>query len=213
MRRISCLLPALTLGLVSLFLVPVASAQPASPAPGWSVVGPYGGDARSFAYSQSNPSRVLVGTTDSWIYQSDGSGRWARLSKIANSDSLVLDNILFDESNPKRVFVGAWKLDRPDGGIYISEDSGHTWQPVPGMQGQSVRALAQAASDPKIWVAGTLKGVYRSQDGGRNWTLISPPGSVEIHEVESIAIDPVNPQIIYAGTWHLPWKTVDGGQH
>lgn len=213
MRRISRLLPALTLGLVSLFLVPVASAQSASPAQEWNVVGPYGGDARSFAYSQSDPSRILVGTTDGWIYRSDGSGRWARLSKIASSDSLVLDNILFDESNPKRVFVGAWKLDRPEGGIYVSEDGGHTWQPVPGMQGQSVRALAQASSDPKIWVAGTLKGVYRSQDGGRNWTLISPPGSVEIHEVESIAIDPVNPQIIYAGTWHLPWKTVDGGQH
>src|SRR5260370_34021030 len=28
---------------------------------------------------------------------------------------------------------------------------------------------------------------------------------------ESVAIDPTNPDIIYAGTWHLPWKTVDGG--
>jgi len=31
--------------------------------------------------------------------------------------------------------------------------------------------------------------------------------------VESIAIDPGDPRIIYAGTWHLPWKTTDGGQH
>ncbi len=28
-----------------------------------------------------------------------------------------------------------------------------------------------------------------------------------------MAIDPRNPLIIYAGTWHLPWKTVDGGAH
>ena len=40
-----------------------------------------------------------------------------------------------------------------------------------------------------------------------------PEGSQEIHEVESIAIDPANPKIIYAGTWHLPWKTTDGGEH
>jgi photosystem II stability/assembly factor-like uncharacterized protein len=30
--------------------------------------------------------------------------------------------------------------------------------------------------------------------------------------VESIAIDPKDPQTIYAGTWHLPWKTTDGGE-
>jgi photosystem II stability/assembly factor-like uncharacterized protein len=29
--------------------------------------------------------------------------------------------------------------------------------------------------------------------------------------VESLAIDPANPDIVYAGTWHLPWKTTDGG--
>jgi photosystem II stability/assembly factor-like uncharacterized protein len=56
-----------------------------------------------------------------------------------------------------------------------------------------------------------LKGVYRSADGGKHWKLISPEGSQEIHEVESIAIDPANPEVIYAGTWHLPWKTIDGG--
>jgi photosystem II stability/assembly factor-like uncharacterized protein len=81
------------------------------------------------------------------------------------------------------------------------------------MQGQSIRALTASPSDPKIVVAGTLKGVYRSTDGGEHWQLISPAGSMELHEVESIAIDPVDPQIIYAGTWHLPWKTTDGGAH
>ena len=30
--------------------------------------------------------------------------------------------------------------------------------------------------------------------------------------MESLAIDPANPDVIYAGTWHLPWKTTDGGK-
>lgn len=34
---------------------------------------------------------------------------------------------------------------------------------------------------------------------------------MDIHEVESIAIDPKDPRTVYAGTWHLPWKTTDGG--
>lgn len=54
---------------------------------------------------------------------------------------------------------------------------------------------------------------FRSTDAGTSWTLISPPGSKEIHEVESLAVDPANPEIVYAGTWHLPWKTSDGGRN
>ena len=61
-------------------------------------------------------------------------------------------------------------------------------------------------------MAGTLEGVYRSEDSGVTWNEISPPGSREIHEVESLAVDPGDVNVIYAGTWHLPWKTDDGGK-
>ena len=79
------------------------------------------------------------------------------------------------------------------------------------MKGQSIRALVQSASNDQILTAGTLRGVYRSEDGGVQWKQISPLGSMELHEVESIAVDPDEPGTIYAGTWHLPWKTTDGG--
>ncbi len=179
----------------------------------WKDVGPYGGDARSLEYSPANSSHILLGTTNSWIYETDNGKDWTRLSRISPSDAMVVDNIVYDEAAPKRVVVGAWQLDRPAGGIFISEDDGHSWHSVSDMFGQSVRALAQAPSNPKIFIAGTLQGVYRSEDGGLHWSRISPAGSQEIHEIESIAIDPVNPDIIYAGTWHLPWKTTDGGKN
>ena len=63
------------------------------------------------------------------------------------------------------------------------------------------------------WSRARLSGVYRSPDRGLHWREISPAGGSEIHEVESVAIDPYDPEIIYAGTWHLPWKTNDGGAH
>jgi photosystem II stability/assembly factor-like uncharacterized protein len=217
MRRISPAVPMLILGLASFFVAPFTSAQATPPRNTstvvWNNVGPYGGDARSFGFSPSNPAHILMGTTNSWIYQTNDGHQWTRLSRITDTDTLVLDHIVFDESNPERVLVGAWRLDRPDGGIFSSDDGGQKWQPVADMAGQSVRALAQAPSNPKIFVAGTLKGVYRSEDGGQHWTLISPVGSMELHEIESIAIDPANPEIIYAGTWHLPWKTEDGGKN
>ena len=180
----------------------------------WIPYGPYGGDARAFAADPHDNSHLYLGTLTGWIYEThDGGTNWKRLALIGDRDDLALDSIVVDRSNPKHLVVGAWVLGSVDGGIYTSDDGGLTWKAAADMHGQSIRALTPAPSDPKVLVAGTLKGVYRSADGGEHWTLISPEGSQELHEVESIAIDPANPQVIYAGTWHLPWKTTDGGQH
>ena len=130
---------------------------------------------------------------------------------MAKTDDRILDNIVVDQSDPKTLLVGTWVVDHPDGGLFISHDTGKSWTEVEAMKGQSIRALTQAPSDAKMWIAGTLKGVYRSEDSGATWSQISPAGSTELHEVESIAIDPKEPKTIYAGTWHLPWKTTDGG--
>jgi photosystem II stability/assembly factor-like uncharacterized protein len=53
--------------------------------------------------------------------------------------------------------------------------------------------------------------VFASKDGGLTWFRISPAGHEELQNVESVAVDPRDPRVIYAGTWHLPWKTSDGG--
>ena len=180
----------------------------------WLPFGPYGGDARALVFNPHDPSHLYLGTVNGWIYESVNGGReWHRLARIDSRDDLVIDSIIIDGSNAKRLIVGAWVLGSPDGGLYISEDGGATWKSESDMAGQSIRALAASPSDAKTLVAGTLKGVYRSQDRGVHWQLISPEGSREIHEVESVAIDPKDPSIIYAGTWHLPWKTIDGGEH
>src|SRR3984885_1122773 len=200
----------LSSSLVLLALSPSQStlAQTAS----WVPVGPDGGDARSFAADPTNDKHIYLGTTNSWVYQTeDGGASWHRLAKLAKTDDLILDNVVVDQSYPKALLVGAWIVDHPGGGLFISHDAGKTWTTVDAMKDQSIRALTQAPSDPKILIAGTLKGVYRSEDGGVQWNQISPVGSMDINEVESIAIDPKDPRTVYAGTWHLPWKTTDGG--
>jgi photosystem II stability/assembly factor-like uncharacterized protein len=180
----------------------------------WSAIGPMGGDARAFAAVPGQPQHLYLGTTNSWIYESvDGGASWRRLSKLEPADDLVLDHIVVDAANTATVYAAAWKLDHPGGGLWVSRDGGRSWGAVEGLRGQSIRAFAQAPSEPSILIAGTLEGVFRSRDAGATWTQISPPGSLEIHEVESLAIDPANPEVIYAGTWHLPWKTTDGGEN
>ena len=196
------------------FLLPLSLiAAAASAQARWPVLGPDGGDARAIAAVPGDSSHLYLGTASSWIYESqDGGGSWHRLAKIASTDDLIVDHILVDAGNSKAIFVAAWKLRQKGGGLYVSRDAGRTWAETLELKDQPVFAFAQAPSNSQIFVAGTLSGVYRSLDSGATWTLISPPGSTEIHEVESLAVDPVNPDIIYAGTWHLPWKTADGGK-
>jgi photosystem II stability/assembly factor-like uncharacterized protein len=180
----------------------------------WFPLGPYGGDARAIAADPANSTHLYLGTDTGWMYGSrDGGAHWTRIAHIANRNDLVIDHILVDPRNPRRLVVGAYCVDQPDGGVFLSQDGGTTWYEQAEMRGQSIRSMARSESDPSQIVAGTLQGIYRSMDGGTHWELISPAGSMEIHEVESIAIDPTDPQVIYAGTWHLPWKTVDGGQN
>lgn len=180
----------------------------------WLPFGPDGGDARAITADPHNHAHLYLGTAVGWIYESRNGGTdWKRLAWVGKRDDLVLDSIVVDSANPQHLLVGAWVLGSQDGAMYTSNDGGVSWKSEEDMRGQSIRSLAASSSDPKILVAGTLKGVYRSTDRGGHWKLISPAGSQEIHEVESIAIDPVDSQIIYAGTWHLPWKTIDGGEH
>ena len=179
----------------------------------WFPFGPDGGSARSFAADPQDHAHLYLGAANGWIYQSrDGGKTWTRLARVGNRDDLVIDNILVDPADPKHLVVGAlWSAD--GGGILRQPRRRSDVDGQPEMRGQSVRSLVSAPSDPKILVAGTLDGVFRSTDSGAHWERISPKDSVEIHEVESLAIDPVDPNIIYAGTWHLPWKTTDGGKN
>ena len=193
---------------IFVFFAPGAAAQ----AP-WITVGPPGGDARSFAAVPGEPNRLYLGTTNSWIYESvNGGASWHRLAKLDSSDGLIVDHILVEAAHPATMYAAAWKADSADGGLWVSQNAGRTWSQEPGLRGQSIRAFAQAPSDPRILYAGTLEGVFRSGDAGQTWALISPMGSREIHEIESLAVDPVDPNVVYAGTWHLPWKTLNAGK-
>jgi photosystem II stability/assembly factor-like uncharacterized protein len=179
----------------------------------WVSSGPMGGDARAFAAVPGHSNHIYLGTTNSWLYESvDGGNAWRRLVKLDKSDDLIVDNLVVDAGDASTIFAAGWKLDRADGGLWISHDEGKTWMEAEDLRGESIRSLAQSPSNANVLAAGTLDGVFRSEDRGQTWRLISPKGSQEIHEVESLAFDPRDAQILYAGTWHLPWKTLDGGK-
>jgi photosystem II stability/assembly factor-like uncharacterized protein len=62
------------------------------------------------------------------------------------------------------------------GGVVVSEDGGRTWKP--SIEGMGQTAATHMLLDPKspadsrtLYVCGFGKGVFKSTDGGRSWTL------------------------------------------
>jgi photosystem II stability/assembly factor-like uncharacterized protein len=152
-----------------------------------------------------------LGTSTGEIFQSnDGGHTWSRFARLGN-ENYVVDHVAIDPQNSQKMYASVWSVENQQSGdIFQSHDGGQNWESIPAMHGKSVRAMAIAASDSRILVAGALDGVFRSKDGGMSWQKISASNS-EIHNIESIAVDPKNPDVVYAGTWHLAWKTADGG--
>ena len=185
----------------------------------WQLIGPEGGNVRSLAYDPSNPNRILLGTSAGEIFVSpDGGNSWAPLAHLGPADDYVFDHIVFDPVSPKTVYVAGWGLfDDTEGGVFRSDDGGSTWRELKGVHGKSIRALAIAPSDHNTLVIGALDGIFRSRDGGAHWERISPENHLAIENHSSlrnfvsVAIDPQDPDTIYAGTRHLPWKTTNGG--
>jgi photosystem II stability/assembly factor-like uncharacterized protein len=178
----------------------------------WVPVGPPGGDVRSLAADPRDPARIYLGTADGVLYRSeDGGRRWTRMEPGFPMRGQSLDDIVVDPQGG--LYVGYWTVATNDGGgVARSTDGGKTFTLLPGIKGQTVRALAVAPSAPSVLVAGTLTGVFRTGDGGKTWRRISPEGHVDLKNVGSVAFDPGHADTIYAGTWHLPWKTKDGGR-
>ncbi|MFZ0686977.1 MAG: transcriptional regulator [Terriglobales bacterium] len=180
--------------------------------PPWQVLGPDGGDARSLAYDAHNPDHILLGTSTGQMFASNDAGHtWSRLARLGG-DEYVLDHIAIDPQDSNRIFVSAWSVaSQQIGEIFRTVDGGANWQTLPAMHGKSIRALAMYKGDSRVLVAGALDGVYRSKDGGDTWQRLSPANSDDIKNIESIAVDPKDPNTVYAGTWHLAWKTSDAG--
>ena len=86
--------------------------------------------------------------------------------------------------------------------------SGELWTRK-GPEGGKVQALAIDPANPAILYAGTAGGLFKSIDGGNNWTPINN-GLTET-DVGSLAIDPKTPAIVYASTGAGVFKSIDGG--
>jgi len=98
-------------------------------------------------------------------------------------------------------------------GIYKTSDAGEHWMHIDSDSLDFVqRQIAIHPFGPDTIYATTVRGAYKSIDGGLSWRNISPPGR-ERQEFRAIALDPVNPNIILTGGPFDRWKSTDSGQN
>ena len=196
-------------GLAALALACAGSLQ----AQAWRQVGPPGGTVISLGADPHNISKLYMGTADGHIFTSnDEGGHWQLLSRIGSGQDDVVTHIIIDPRDSNRLYASTWTLYSGGGGVYRSDDAGRTWNVI-GLAHETVRALAQSSTNPKLMLAGSLTGVYRSEDDGASWVRITPENHPDLNRFDSVAFDPKDNGIIYAGTYHLPWKTSDGGKN
>ncbi len=202
-------LPSLLLG-ITLAAMALSILTASVPVNDWKIAGPFGGTATTVALNPKDPHVVLAGAMNSLLFQSQDAGAsWILLDAPKRNLSEVT-SILVDPSDPNHYLIGM--IAAEGGGLFDSHDAGKTWSSVKDVRDFGVRALTASASDPSHFVAGTLRGVMQSTDSGKSWSRISDPNNLEMQGITAVAVDPKDPNIIYAGTTHLPWKTIDGGK-
>jgi len=178
----------------------------------WQPMGPSGGDVRTLTTDPADRNHIYLGTSDGHIFGSvDAGEHWALLGRAGTRLDSVVSAIVVDSHNPRTLWAATWTQDPvAGGGVYRSDDGGTTWRAA-GLAGHAVRALAAADGDDGLLIAGAVDGLFRTDDGGGSWKRLTPEGHEELRNFDSVALDPANPKIIYAGTFHLPWKSSDGG--
>ncbi len=84
------------------------------------------------------------------------------------------------------------------------------WEPI-GPDGGEVRELAFAPSNEAIMYVATPRipaKIFRSTDAGNSWNYTS---TIE-HYPNCMAVDPLDPDIVYIGSWYEVYKSTDGGE-
>jgi photosystem II stability/assembly factor-like uncharacterized protein len=166
---------------------------------------------------------------DRGVYRSlDGGATWQKV--LYKNENIGAIDLAFDPANSQTLYASLWATRRPPwfiyapsngpgGGIFKSTDRGTTWQPLTsGLPSEGVGriGLAVAPTNPRrvcAVVDAKHGGLYRSEDAGQSWAKISGDSRIwgRGWYFGKVAVDPKNPDIVYASNTAL-YRSTDAGK-
>ncbi len=172
----------------------------------------------AMALDPAYPATVYAGTKGDAVYKSyDGGQRWVPQKTGLDDVTItsVVNQLLFDPTDTNHVWAATTM------GVFESSDGGDSWKKR--MEGMKevlmVVSVALDPAHPDIMYAGTSGGVYKSTDRARTWTkanegLIAPEilSSSRALMVNTVLLDLLRPETVYAATLKGLYKTADGAR-
>jgi len=162
------------------------------------------------------------------VYRSrDGGRSWERVLFVSDSTGAV--DLEFAPDDPRVIYASMWRVERRpwtiisgarEGGVYKSTDGGDTWARLAGglpdgLVGKS--DLAVSAADPaRVYVLMEAEpggGLYRSDDRGAHFTLVSTQAGIlnRPFYYTNIDADPTDADVVYVNNESF-FRSADGGR-
>jgi photosystem II stability/assembly factor-like uncharacterized protein len=198
----------------------------------WRNIGPFrGGRADAVAGVTTQPNVYYAGYTGGGVWKTENAGHsWKVISDGPSGAGMngSIGALAVAESDPNVVYVGTGEhavrgqSSSYGNGMFRSTDAGKTWTRI-GLE--NTRQIAQVRvhpSNPDVvyvaaqgdrWKGTSERGIYRSTDGGKSWTLLLK-GVNATSGASDLSMDPSNARILYAAFWdhqRLPWQVRSGG--
>lgn len=161
----------------------------------------------------------------------DGGAHWEKTLYINQNTGAV--QVEFDPNDPQILFADLWehqegpwenaKFSGPNSGLYKSIDGGSTWKKITqglptAEDGLGRIGVAIAPSNSKkIYATVDAKengGIYKSEDGGEQWSLINADYRLwgRGSDFAEIKVHPKNEDVLYVGNI-ASYKSMDGGKN
>jgi photosystem II stability/assembly factor-like uncharacterized protein/long-subunit fatty acid transport protein len=244
MKLLKTIIPCMAILVLWLFLEGFIDAAAAQTVKEWTNLGLYGGWVYDIAVDPNQTNKMFAGTYmgDGLFKTEDGGLNWT---------AVEMENFLEGEDTFKDHAVFAVKISRTDTNIiWVSHnywvaksiDGGVTWTHIqnrdmqrdcPGCGGNSdnfrlCRSLAIDPNDARIVYVGASGpygvypngAIYKTVDGGQTWRKMNQGENLD-HTVVDLAIDPENPNVVWAVTSSFGfggiysgtlYRSADGGE-
>lgn len=190
------------------------------------LIGPFrGGRSAAVTGVPGKPNLFYFGATGGGVWRTKNGGRsWDNISDGFFGGSIGAVEVA--PSDPNIIYVGGGENTLRGNvssgyGMWKTTDAGKTWEKAGLPLSRHISKLRIHPTNPDIVYAAVLgdiykptqeRGVYKTTDGGKSWERIL--FSNEDSGAIDLSLDPGNPRILYASTWHsrrTPYDFTSGG--